>query len=200
MFDLSSIIGKYVDPKNSNNSITISYISNMLSLEVNEENKNLLQRVILDDTWLPVCPYFAKGENCGGGWTRKGDLYYEISVDILEEYLVVSEQELVSSYPIWSDKRIIGNVRFDFQEEELVIDDNRFTQSICFRTVKKCDGDIIEFKKYVKSSNYNESLWQTKTVSPIDIPKINEARKTETGSPVAMYPDLYPQDVSDLFV
>jgi len=172
----------------------------MLSIEVNEENKNLVQRVLLDDTWFPICPSFAKGENCGGGWTRKGDLYYEISVDMKEKYLVVSEQELVSSYPISSDNRIIGNVTFDFEEEELVIDDNKFSQSICFRTVKKCNGDIIEFKKYVKSSNFNERLWQTKTVSPIDIPKIIKARKTETGSPVAIYPDLYPQDVSDLFV
>ena len=178
---------------------------NLLSLEVNEinevndkiYNKNLIQRVILDDTWLPLNRYFSRGENCGSGWTRKYEVYYEIAVDTMEKWITVREDTLESKFPLCSDRRLEGKVMFNFEEEVVELED-RFSQDILYRKVN-VDGEEEE-KKYVKVSSFNKRYWNTKTVSPIDTKKIILARRTETGEVVAMYPDFYPsQDVSDMF-
>ena len=184
-----------------------SLIGNLLSIEVNEVNednddkrfnKNLVQRVILDDTWLPLNKFFSRGENCGGGWTRSFEVYYEISVDTMEKWIEIREDTLESKFPLCSDRRLEGKVMFNFEEEVVELED-RFSQDILYRKVN-VDGEEEE-KKYVKVSSFNKRFWNTKTVSPINGKKINVARRTETGEDVAMYPDIYPsQDVSDLFV
>ena len=183
-----------------------SLIGNLLSIEVNEVNednddkrfyKNLVQRVILDDTWLPLNRFFSRGENCGGGWTRTFEVYYEISVDTMEKWITVREDTLESKFPLCSDRRLEGKVLFNFEEEVVELED-RFSQDILYRKVV-VDGESEE-KKYVKVSSFNKRYWNTKTVSPINAKKIILARRTETGEAVAIYPDIYPQDVSDLFV
>ena len=64
MIDLSYMIGKWVNPKDSDHYVIVSLIVDLQTVEYNYRNFNLVQRVLLDDTWLPKYPNYTSGENC----------------------------------------------------------------------------------------------------------------------------------------
>ena len=183
MIDLSYMIGKWVNPKDSDHYVIVSLIVDLQTVEYNYRNFNLVQRVLLDDTWLPKYPNYTSGENCGGVITSKEVSYYDIQVDNRENEIKIEEKKLKTTLRLHNPKRLHGTVLLRFYEEECGTDSDRITQDVCFRTVKTCiDGSkemCISQAKFVKSSHVNSRYLNTKTVSPIDNQRISDARESE---------------------